>query len=194
MPNFAAFVSYVLVTTFTPGPNNIMAMSNASRNGFKKSIQFNVGMAFGFFFVIGLCSIFSVVLYDLIPTIKPVMTYIGAAYILWLTWKTYNSKPPGESDDKNDAYTFSSGLFLQFVNPKVILYGITTVSTFIVPYYISVFALTGFSTLLALVGFTAVTCWSLFGAAFQKILVNNNRTVNIVMSLLLLYCAVSLFF
>jgi threonine/homoserine/homoserine lactone efflux protein len=44
-----------------------------------------------------------------------------------------------------------------------------------------------------LVGFTAVTCWSLFGAAFQKILVNNNRAINIVMSLLLLYCAVSLF-
>jgi threonine/homoserine/homoserine lactone efflux protein len=62
-----------------------MAMSNASRNGFKKSIQFNIGMTFGFFFVIGFCSIFSVVLYNLIPTIKPVMTYIGAAYILWLT-------------------------------------------------------------------------------------------------------------
>jgi uncharacterized membrane protein len=67
------------------------------------------------------------------------------------------------------------------------------VSPFIVPYYKSVFVLTGFSALLALVGFTAITCWSLFGAAFQKILVNNNRTVNIVMSLLLLYCAVSLF-
>jgi hypothetical protein len=38
MPNFAAFLSYVLVTTFTPGPNNIMSMSNASRYGFKKSI------------------------------------------------------------------------------------------------------------------------------------------------------------
>ncbi|HWJ02835.1 MAG TPA: lysine transporter LysE, partial [Verrucomicrobiae bacterium] len=37
MPNFAAFLSYVLVTSFTPGPNNIMSMSNASRYGFKKS-------------------------------------------------------------------------------------------------------------------------------------------------------------
>jgi len=193
MPNFAAFVSYVLVTTFTPGPNNIMAMSNASRNGFKNSILFNIGMAFGFFFVIGLCSISSVVLYSLIPTIKPVMTYIGAAYILWLTWKTYKSKPPGESEDKKDTYTFTSGLLLQFVNPKVILYGITTVSTFIVPYYKSIFVLTGFSALLAFVGLIAVSCWSIFGAAFQKILVNNNRVINIVMSLLLLYCALSLF-
>lgn len=44
MPNFAAFISYALITTFTPGPNNIMSMSNASRYGFKKSIMFNVGV------------------------------------------------------------------------------------------------------------------------------------------------------
>ena len=193
MPNFAAFISYVLVTTFTPGPNNIMSMSNASRYGFKKSIMFNIGIFFGFFCIIGLCSVFSVTLYSLIPTIKPIMTYIGAVYILWLAWKTYKSKPPGESEEGKDTNTFMSGLILQFVNPKVILYGVTTVSTFIVPYYKSVFVLTGFSALLAFVGFIATCCWSLFGAAFQKVLVNNTKAVNIVMSLLLLYCAVSLF-
>lgn len=36
MPNLVAFLSYAVVTTFTPGPNNIMTMSNASRYGFKK--------------------------------------------------------------------------------------------------------------------------------------------------------------
>ena len=193
MPNFAAFVSYVLVTTFTPGPNNIMSMANASRYGFKKSISFNIGIFFGFFCIIGLCSIFSVALYSLIPSIKPMMTYIGAVYILWLAWKTYKSKPPGVSDDKKGTNTFMSGLILQFVNPKVILYGITTVSTFIVPYYKSLFVLTVFSALLAFIGFIATCCWSLFGAVFQKVLVNNNKAVNVVMSLLLLYCAVSLF-
>ena len=48
MPNFTAFVSYVLITTFTPGPNNIMSMSNASRYGFKRSIMFNVGVFLAF--------------------------------------------------------------------------------------------------------------------------------------------------
>ncbi len=44
MPNFSAFLSYVIITTFTPGPNNIMSMSNASRYGFRKSLPFNVGV------------------------------------------------------------------------------------------------------------------------------------------------------
>jgi len=194
MPNFTAFLSYVLVTTFTPGPNNIMSMSNASRYGFKKSISFNVGVFFGFFIIIALCSIFSVTLYNLIPSIKPVMTYIGAVYILWLARKTYKSKPHSESKNEKYTNTFYSGFLLQFVNPKVILYGITTVSTFIVPYYRSVFVLAVFSAILASVGFIATCCWSLFGSVFQKLLVNNDKVINVIMALLLVYCAVSLFF
>ena len=193
MPNFAAFLSYVLVTTFTPGPNNIMSMSNASRYGFKKSIMFNVGIFFGFSIIIALCSIFSVALYSLIPTIKPIMTYIGAAYILWLAWKTYKNKPHSEDENKKRTNTFLSGLLLQFVNPKVILYGVTTVSTFIVPYYRSVPILAGFSILLAFIAFVSTCCWSLFGSVFQKFLAKNDRVISIVMSLLLVYCAVSLF-
>ncbi|HOO12758.1 MAG TPA: LysE family transporter, partial [Bacillota bacterium] len=149
MPNFAAFVSYALITTFTPGPNNIMSMSNASRYGFKRSIPFNVGVFLGFFLIMVLSSLFSVALYSFIPSIKPVMTFIGASYILWLAWKTYSSRPHVEEKDTRRTNTLLAGLLLQFVNPKVILYGITLVSTFIVPYYKSVPVLVGFAIALA---------------------------------------------
>lgn len=193
MANLTAFISYVLVTTFTPGPNNIMSMSNASRYGFKKSIFFNVGIFFGFFIIIALCSVFSVTLYNLIPSIKPVMTLIGAAYIVWLAWKTYKSPPHSEDKNEKNTNTFLAGFLLQFVNPKVILYGITTVSTFIVPYYKSVPILALFSIFLAFVGFVATCCWSLFGSVFQRFVVKNYTVINIVMALLLVYCAISLF-
>ncbi len=193
MPNLTAFISYVLVTTFTPGPNNIMSMSNASRYGFKKSIFFNVGVFLGFFIINSLCSVFSMTLYKLIPSIKPFMTVIGAAYILWLAWKTYKSKPHSGDNNEKHTNTFLAGLLLQFVNPKGILFGITTASTFIVPYYKSVPILIIFSAFLAFVGFTATCCWSLFGSVFQRFIVKNNTVVNTIMALLLIYCAISLF-
>jgi cysteine/O-acetylserine efflux protein len=197
MPNFAVFLSYVLVTSFTPGPNNIMSMSNASRYGFRKSIRFNYGVFLGFFGIALLCSVFSVALYSFIPAIKSTMTGVGAAYILWLAWKTYRSNPSGKAAGEGESQelpgTFLSGVMLQFVNPKVILYGITIFSTFIVPYYQSVSVLAGFALLLALVGFVSTCTWSLFGSVFQRFLVKNDRLFNGVMALLLIYCAVSLF-
>lgn len=193
MPNFTAFLSYVLVISFTPGPNTIMSMTNASRYGFKKSIQFNVGIFFGFFIIIALCNVFSATLYNLIPSIKPVMTFIGACYILWLAWKTYNRKPHNEIQNEKRTNTFFSGFLFQFINPKLIIYGLTTTSTFIVPYYKSTFILAGFSAFLAIVSFVATCCWALFGSVFQKFLINNEKVVNSIMALLLVYCAVSLF-
>lgn len=192
MPNLTAFLSYVIITTFTPGPNNIMAMSNASRYGFEKSLRFNGGVFFGFLIIMILSSFLSVSLYNLIPSIKPFMTFIGAMYILWLAWKTYKSKPHTE-DESHTTTKFTSGLLLQFVNVKVIIYCITIVSTFIVPYYKSAFTLSMFSFFLASVSFMSTCSWAMFGSVFQKFLVRNERTVNTIMALLLVYCAVSLY-
>jgi cysteine/O-acetylserine efflux protein len=193
MPNFTAFLSYILITSFTPGPNNIMSMTNASRYSFRKSFTFNIGIFFGFFIIIGLSSVFSITLISLIPSIKSAMTWIGAAYILWLAWKTYHSKSEKDQLSNKNTNTFLSGLLLQFVNPKVILYSLTTVSTFIIPYYSSAPILAGFALLLALVGFASTCCWALFGSVFHACLAKHNKLANIIMAILLVYCAVSLF-
>lgn len=62
MPNVFAFLSYVALTTFTPGPNNIMSMSNASRFGLRRSMRFTVGVCAGFFVIVGLAIAFTVAL------------------------------------------------------------------------------------------------------------------------------------
>ncbi|QUI23756.1 LysE family transporter [Vallitalea pronyensis] len=194
MPSIANFLSYVFLTTFTPGPNNIMSMSNASRYGLKRSIRFNLGIFTGFFIIIVMCNIFSVTLYQVIPSVKPLMTYIGAGYILMLAWKTFKSKPGKKGTINTYTDTFQSGLLLQFVNPKVILYGITIVSTFIAPYYHAPMILGGFSLFLAFISFVSTCSWALFGSLFQSFLSHHYKIINLVMALLLVYCAVSLFF
>jgi threonine/homoserine/homoserine lactone efflux protein len=191
LPNVFAFVSYVALTTFTPGPNNIMAMSNASRHGLRRSMRFTAGVCAGFFLIVGLSIAFTITLYSLVPTIKPVMTVIGASYILWLAWKTVSSSP---HDAKSAGQsTFMSGMLLQFLNPKAILYGLTAASTFIVPYYTAVPVLVGFAAVLALVSLLSTSCWALFGSVFQRFMARNHKVVGYVMGALLVYCAVSLF-
>lgn len=193
MPNFTAFLSYVIITLFTPGPNTIMSMSNATRYGFKKSLPFNIGVSFGFIIIMALSSIFTISLYKVIPSIKPAITVIGAIYILYLAWKIYKSKPNGNDENRKNTNTIPSAMLLQFVNPKVILFCITAVSNFIVPYYKSIFIVALFCVAIAFIALIATLCWSFFGSIFQKFIVNNNRLINTIMSLLLVYCAVSLF-
>lgn len=80
------FLTYAIVTTVTPGPNNIMSMSNGNRKGFKKALPFNFGILLGFSIVMLLCTAFCSLLSAWIPKIKLPMLIIGAGYMLYLTF------------------------------------------------------------------------------------------------------------
>ena len=192
MPNLSAFLSYAVITTYTPGPNNIMAMSNASKYGFKRAIPFNAGVFLGSFVIFILSNLFSAALLSIIPSIKPIMVYIGAGYILWLAWKIYHSKPNNVDENNIRTNTVSTGVMLQFINLKVIIYGITMASTFITPYYKSKPILVAFSVLLAFNGFVSTCCWSIGGSILQRFFQNHGKIINIVMALLLVYTAISI--
>lgn len=190
--NFAAFFSYIFLTAFTPGPNNIMSMTNAGKYGFKKAFPFNLGIFAGFLIVMSACAAFTSLLYSVIPSIEPYMLCVGAAYILWLAWTVWRNKPHEGKKGLAATNTFTSGMVLQFVNVKVILYGITALSSYVLPYYHSFAAVALFVFILAFVGFAGTCAWALFGAAFEKFFKKYEKVLNAVMALLLVYCAATM--
>ena len=193
MSNLLQFLSYVFVSNISPGPNAIVSMSNTGKFGFKKSILFNLGVSTGVFIVLFVCSLFSWVIFDIFPAFQLIMVWIGAAYILWLAWNTFQSKSDKENKyNKDSGNLFFQGVVLQFVNPNTILYGITAFSSFILPQYQSPFILIVFCILLSLASFFCTVCWTMFGAVFQRFIAKHTKIVNIILATLLAYCAVSL--
>ena len=187
------FLSYAVVTAVTPGPNNIMSMSNAGRLGFRRAFPFNLGVWAGFSVVMLICTFFCNALSDIIPKIRTPMLILGAIYMLWLAWKTFKS-PPVEDNDGKTKGGFIYGLVLQFVNPKIYIYCIVSMEVYILPYYHGKWIeLTLFALLLAFIGFVFTLCWALFGSAFKLLFSKYSRVTNTIMALMLVYCAISLF-
>ncbi|MED3181322.1 MULTISPECIES: LysE family transporter [Bacillus cereus group] len=191
MPIFS-FLLFVFISSFTPGPNNFLAMTYANQHGLKRSINFCFGVAFGFFILTSLCSFFNIVLINIIPIIEIPLKILGAAYMLYLAFKIITSKGRADHNEKNNKNLFTVGIFIQFVNPKGILFGLTVVSTFILPYYNSYSSFLLFSLFLGIVGLLSTFSWSLFGSIFQKSLVKHNQLFNIIMAVLLVFSAVSI--
>lgn len=193
MFSWFSFLTYAIVTAVTPGPNNIMSMSNASRKGFHRALPFNLGIWAGFSIVMILCTVFCSMLSALIPKIKMPMLVIGAVYLLYLAWETLRSSDSIKENHSHDG--FLSGLFLQFINPKIYIYCIMSMEAYILPFYSGQFLpLFGFAMLLAFIGFTFTLCWSAFGSAFKWLFSKHAKLVNTIMAVLLVYCAASLFF
>jgi threonine/homoserine/homoserine lactone efflux protein len=97
-----------------------------------------------------------------------------------------------KNDAKADLNNFRTGILMQFLNFKVILYGITVSSNFIIPYYDSHLALFGFSIFLAMMAFASILSWASFGYFFQKFLQKYQKQFNLTMGILLFYSAIKI--
>lgn len=191
MFSLSAFLSYAFAVTFSPGPNNILSMNNASKKGFKKTMPFILGVFLGFTLIMLATSYFNLILAGLLPQIEHYMKYIGASYMVYLALKILGVNFTKKKDIEANINTFKTGLLMQFLNPKVILYGLTMTSGFIIPYFqgLDLFI---FSLLLAFIAFIATSSWALFGTLLNHLLSKYNRQFNIFMSGLLIYSAIKI--
>jgi threonine/homoserine/homoserine lactone efflux protein len=138
------------------------------------------------------CLAFSKALYTIIPKIQLPMKILGAAYLVYLVVKTIVLAKKHEIKDTENR-SFIVGALLQLINVKVILFGITVMSSYLLPHYTSVSLLILFAFLMSTIQLTGNICWTLFGTLINK-LFNRHRTIlNIIMAIMLLYCVVKLF-
>lgn len=175
------------ITVWSPGPNNIFLLSSASRYGIRKNLKFMLGIWTGSLTLMVLSGIFCSALAEIVPGIQPVMKYVGALYLLYLAWQTYRRLPPGENQAEQ-VPTYPMGILLQLVNVKIIVYGLTMFSSFILPFENRPPVLFGFAFYLMVLGAMGNLIWAFAGNILRRIYDRHYRLMNTIMAILLLWC------
>lgn len=181
---WAPFLTFVAVTAFTPGPNNLLSFGNAGTFGLRASIPMLLGMAISFLVVMAVCGLATAALSGALPAAMPVLRVLGSAYILWLAWNLMRSGCP-ERRSSSRVCSFRQAFLLQFLNVKVLLYGITAFSTFVLPRTSDPRFLAGIAVLLAFAGNCANWTWALAGHALHRLFAKYGRPINFALALLL---------
>ena len=84
--NVLAFGMYVVVTIFTLGPNNLMAMSNGLHTGFQRTLRFLGGVFAGFIVVMLVCGFANFAFMTLLPSLHQWLNLFGAGYMIYLAY------------------------------------------------------------------------------------------------------------
>lgn len=187
-----SFAPYAFVTAYTPGPNNILALNTTSNYGWSSGRKLILGIGTGFICAMLVCAVGCFWIAKYISGIVSVMKYVGAAYILWLAFHVAKSRP--DEGEQKEAGGFVKGMVLQFVNVKIILAAITTYTGYVIPVDDSLEALLASAVFLTLAGVSGTLVWAAAGSLLQRFLKKYYRPFNICMALLLVECAVKLFF
>ncbi len=190
--NIVSFLSYVIITSITPGPSNILMMNEARGFGFLGSWRFICGILAGFA-VLGIMSgVFTTSLYNWIPVVEPYFKIAGAAYLLYLAWQVSLSKS-SKKDSRGVQSSFLSGFIFQIINVKSILFFLTLMSAFILPFNDSLKFIVMYLALAIFLGWLALLLWAGFGSLFKNFFAKHDKAFRLIMCLLLIYSAISIF-
>ncbi len=120
------------------------------------------------------------------------MLVIGAGYLLYLAYKIMTSGKDIETGRMTEANVIP-GILLQFINPKLFIYSITAMGSYVLPHYKETGTLLLFAFFIAVVGSMCNLLWALFGTLFKSLFSERGKMINTIMALLLIYSAISLF-
>ena len=195
MEQQAAFFIFVLVTTFTPGPNNISSANLAVLYGFKPTYRYRLGIFAGVALLMLVCAFLSGSVMQYFPAAETYLRYLGAAYIVYLALSIL--KTSYQIDETGQAVLhmpFLKGILLQLLNPKLLVFGITVYSTYLLGRITEAWMLPLSALLLAATALASVTLWALGGSTIGRFA--SRRPVRLALngslSLLLLFSAYQL--
>ena len=186
-----ASLAFIIPMCFSPGPNNVLCAAHGSQHGFRGTLILIYGMAFGW----STLGLFVAVATDLIEenqTVFDLLTYVGAAYIAYLSYKIATSNTIEQNEDASERLGFVTGATIQVVHGKAWIHFLVLMTSF------GTLFGTGFTGKVLLVllnlacGLPAVMTWAAFGTVLRRAFSTpeSARVLNYIMGLSLFAVAI----
>jgi len=186
-----SFISFVLISSITPGPANLTSLATALQFGKKPALRQWVGLYTGYCIDTFISVLIVFFLGAAFSKYVSYLAIVGVVYMVFLAVKML--KQNYSSDQKEVSPPgFWRGILVQLTNVKVILTCITSLSSYVLPYYQDFGHVALFAVILPLIGPNCPLIWLFTGVILQKFFVKYQKVVNIVMAIALILCALSL--
>ena len=169
-----ALAAFCLVSSITPGPNNLMLMASGANFGFRRSIPHMLGIALGFTVMVALVGAGLIQVFDAYPVSHTILTVFSVIYLLWLAWKIATAVPPkGDVAQNARPFTFVQAALFQWVNPKAWTMALTAITVYAADRSLAGILLV--SLVFGLVNLPSISLWTIMGEQMRRILKNPTR-------------------
>ena len=187
LSTFVPFMLFAFVASITPGPTNILVLSNSARYGFKAALPIILGACVGASAIVLLVG--SGVGQSLVqmPKVQMTMQWAGVTWLSYLAWQIFSAPAQAISADaRQKPLGLLGAAALQLINPKTWMMALAVVS---------VFAGQGgqrqvvyLSLIFFLIALPCLGAWALLGAGSSRLLRSPStlQAFNRIMALLLL--------
>ncbi|MDN4525928.1 LysE family translocator [Fictibacillus fluitans] len=130
-----SFLAAAIVLTIMPGPDNLFVLAQSIAKGKKAGISTSLGLCTGLIVHITAVTVgLSAVIYQS-AIIFSIIKYAGAAYLLFLAYKSFREKDSqinlASGDTLNYSALYKRGIIMNVLNPKVSLFFLAFLPQFV---------------------------------------------------------------
>jgi threonine/homoserine/homoserine lactone efflux protein len=170
-----ALTAFALISSITPGPNNLMLMTSGTNFGFARTVPHMLGVAIGFTLMIVLVGAGLVTVIGLVPGALTAIKWLSIAYLLYLAYKIATAAPmPLEGKSAGKPMTFVAAALFQWINPKAWTMALTAVSAYI-PASDPVTGLFVVALVFGTINLPSVGLWTAMGVSLRRFLSDPQR-------------------
>jgi threonine/homoserine/homoserine lactone efflux protein len=190
MTELLPLMSYCLVMSATPGPNNVMLATTGASFGYRGALPVILGIQAGVFVQTMLVCAGLGSLFVACPMAQQVLRIAGALYLMFLAWKLAGASVAGTGTPK--PVSFTQAALFQALNPKSWLKAITIASVFMPAQGNMLASALLVSMIGTMVGMPCSVMWALFGVSIRSVLKasRSQRIFNLAMGTILVILAV----
>lgn len=165
---------FALVSSITPGPNNLMLMASGANFGFRRTIPHMLGVGIGFTLMIVLVGIGLVQIFDLYPISHQILKVVSVIYLFWLARKIANAAPPeGDVASESTPITFIQAALFQWVNPKAWTMALTAITAYTPNQTLG--SVIWVALVFGIVNLPSVSLWTVLGEQMARFLTSAAR-------------------
>jgi threonine/homoserine/homoserine lactone efflux protein len=187
LEQIAAFLVFAIVTSVTPGPNNIMLTATGANFGIVRGLPHMFGVALGFALMLFLVAVGAGGILLDNPGAMRILRWAGIAVLLWLAWKI-GTAGRARGTARERPINFWQAVAFQWINPKAWLICASAVGSFLDADGAGAGAQAAiFAAIFIVAGLPCMALWLAFGAGMQRFLAGERalRRFNIAMGVLL---------
>lgn len=188
LDHFLAFCLFALVSTITPGPNNLMVMASGLSYGFRRTLPHLLGVAVGFAVMVFATGFGIRALFAQYPGLQLVLKLSATLYFLWMAYQLCMTQPGGAAGSAaGKPMSFLGAAAFQWINPKAWVMALSALGAYLsnasTPLDVALLA--------AVYGVLCLPCvgaWAAFGTQLNHVLKTPGKVMwfNRVVAVLLL--------
>ncbi|MBM7355714.1 LysE family translocator [Lelliottia amnigena] len=163
------FLLFAFVASITPGPTNILILTNSQHVGVIKTVPAILGGCVAASLIVLISGAGAGEILRQYPLVRQVMSWAGVLWLSWMSWQLFSAPAANLSTGSHRRFTARAAALLQVINPKTWMMALAVVSLFAPAGANALHDVALMALWFLMISMACLMCWAWLGKAVNRV-------------------------